>query len=186
MSHSVNIAGLLEDLLLLEHVAFGSSEFCNSNGFTSFEDTGYLEPLSPRTLMKGLVCGKLIAVAVRGRILLDHVNTKDAEALQRMEAHAVDGLQIAYDTRGEKRLTIRESFNKIIHAVQVSMSYAETEIGPSETHFWDGQIKLVGTYNKVGWSFQLVVADWAKAVRRLVMQLVKDDQLFMLGWDGGP
>ena len=185
MSHSVNLLGMLEDLLLLEHVAFGSNQFCESNGFTSFEETGYMQPMSPRTLMKGLVCEKLIAVAVKGRILLDLVNNNDKAALKRIERQAVIGLNIAYDTVGSKKLSIRDSFNKIIHALQVSMSYAETEEGLGNTHFWDGQVHLVGKHDRKEWSYQLVVAEWTKAVRRMITQFIQEDHLFMLGWDGG-
>ena len=176
---------MLEHLLVLEHLALGSKEFYRSNGVTSFEETGYMQPLSARTLLKGLICEKLIDVAIKGRILLEHVAENDPAALDRIQTQAVVALQITTDGKGDKRLSLRDSFNKIIHATQVSVSVAEGDVEPDNTHFWDGQVHLVGTKDKKEWSHWLRVADWAKAVRRLIMQLVREEKLFMLGWDGG-
>jgi hypothetical protein len=97
----------------------------------------------------------------------------------------VTALRISYDTRGSEILSLRESFNKIIHATQVSVDFAESETEPDNTYFWDGQVQLVGTFKGKEWSHQLCVADWAKAVRRMLMQLIKEEKLIMLGWDGG-
>ena len=185
MSHAVNLQAMLEHLLVLEHFALGSSEFFKSNGVTSFEETGYLQPLSARTLLKGLVCEKLIDVAMKGRILSEHVAITDSAAFERIQAQALTALRISYDTKGSETLSLRESFNKIIHATQVSISISESETEPGNTHFWDGQVHLIGTLRKSEWSHSLVVGDWAKAVRRLLMQLIREEQLAMLEWAGG-
>ena len=181
MSHSVNLQSLLEDLVLLEHFAYGSEEFCKSNGITSFEETGYMEPLSPRTLLRGVVCDKLISVAIKTRIILDHASV-DKVGLNRIESQATIGLQL---TAGSSPLTVRESLNKIIHALQVSIDFVVDEYEPSNTHYWDGRVLLEGTQNGKAWSYHLKVCDWVKAVRRALMQLIREERLGMLGWDGG-
>ena len=110
MSHAVNVQSMLEHLLVLEHIALGSNEFCKSNGIASFEETGYLQPLSARTLLKGLICEKMIDVAIKGRILLEHVSTNDIATLKRIQAHATMALRISHDAQEGETLSLRDSF----------------------------------------------------------------------------
>jgi hypothetical protein len=185
MSHAVNLQSIIEQLFLLEHIAYGSQKFCESYGISSFDEAGYQKPLSAWSLTKTLVCERIIDIAIKGRILLDHVEVVDTKAPKRLEEQAVTGLRITHNVKGQRTLSVRESFNKIIHATQVSVSLSANDTGSGDTHYWDGQIRLEGTRDKKPWVHQLVVADWAKAVRRIVIALEQDERLEMLGWDGG-
>ena len=190
MSHAIDTGALHEKLFVLEHLAFGSRGYCDSNGLDTFGATGYLEPLSPSSFTKSVVSTYTIEIAVRLRILLDHAYTLDKPSTKKLEDQATTGLRISYNQKqssnlGTSSLDLRETLNKVIHAEIVSVNLNPDNDGTSDTHYWDGQVQVEGVYNGKRWRHAIEIAPWCKACRRLLNALMRDDKLAGLGWNNG-
>ena len=188
MSHAIDTGALLEKIFVLEHLAFGSRSYCDTNGLNTFDSTGYLEPLSPSSLTKSVVSTYTIEIAVRLRILLDHAYAFDKPSTKSLEAQVTKGLRISYEQKGSSSqgpssLDLRETLNKIIHAEIVSVNLDPDNNGTSDVHYWDGQVQVEGELKRTRWRHAIEVAQWCKACRRLVIALADNDKLAGLGWN---
>jgi len=76
MSHELNLEGVLEKLILIQHFAYGSKEYCRERLIGSEKDIGNGEFDEYWTWAKGLISSYILECSVRVRVLLDTVSDK--------------------------------------------------------------------------------------------------------------
>lgn len=117
MSHLLDLEGIFEKLILLQHFAHGSEQYCRERLIGSECDAGDGELDSYWSWVKSLVSAYTLECSVRLRVLLDAVaDQPEANKIINIDAHARSGLVIGQVVDGKFELTLRETCNKIIHA----------------------------------------------------------------------
>jgi hypothetical protein len=175
MSHAIDIDGTTEKLFLLQHLAYGSEAYCRSEGMFSAEHLDYSKFQSPWGWTKAVVSNYLIECAVKLRMIQEYgAKRRDSCELAELDKAATLNLQIGRVLHGGFQLTLRESFNKIVHATNARMEFTSPGSSTDGVHCWDGMMHLVGEHHGKPWSMQLSVANWAKACLRYLD--LADDQ----------
>lgn len=186
MSHAIDIDGTAEKLFLLQHLAFGSEGYCRSEGVLSTQHTGYAESQSHWGWTKSIVSNYLIECAVKLRMIQEHCAKRlEVEELAALDQEATLALAIGHVHKGAFRLTLREACNKIVHATKVHVEFTAKDGSSDGLHYWDGQMYLFGELHGNEWSFQLEVANWAKASLRYIDIAQDQGLLDELGQDWG-
>jgi hypothetical protein len=184
MSHAIDIDGTAERLFILQHLAYGSKDYCTSEGILSLEHTGYAQFQSPWGWTKSVVSNYLIECSVKLRMVQEHCSKRrEADALSKLDQEATLALTIGYVHEGGFRLTLREACNKIVHATWVRMDFTAADGSTEGMHFWDGQSHLFGELQGNDWHLQLDVANWAKAGMRYIGLAQEEGLLDELGQD---
>jgi hypothetical protein len=184
MSHELNLESVLEKLVLIQHFAHGSKEYCRERLIGSEKDQGNAEFDEYWTWAKGLISSYILECSVRVRVLLDTVSDKpEAKEIAQIDKESISGLVIGNITKGRFDLSIRESCNKIIHAKKVSPVWATAVDNGVEFQYWSGAFNLVGTKGSDEWELTLHVASWAKAVEKFLTKIDSKDLIFYVGQD---
>jgi hypothetical protein len=167
MPHSLNIDGVSESLFLIQTLAHGSKSFCETHQIkwgeevaSEFQWDYYFGWL------KSLLCENLIKSSITLRMLQDIVTAQEQDGLDLslIEASAMFGLSLGTVSQGGFSLTLRESFNKIIHATDTLLVWEDS--GDSE--FWTGRIILTGRLRASEWKLELDVINFCIAANRFV------------------
>lgn len=184
MSHQLDLDGLLEKLVLLQHFSYGSKDYCRERLAGSEEDMGDKELDEYWGWVKGITSTYLIECAVRVRILLDIVTAQDHTAeVEVIDATARSGLVIGEPLEGKFELTLREVCNKIIHARNVIPVW-EVEIrGSEEFRYWSGSLQLAGKKSGREWRLVLHVAPWARSLQRFLEEAEAQELTRYIGQD---
>lgn len=184
MSHLLNLEAIYEKLILLQHFAHGSEEYCRERLAGSDFDTGDGELDAYWGWVKALVSGYTLECSVRLRVLLDVVASKpEANMIASMDAKARSGLKIGQVVDGNFELTLRETCNKVIHATKAIPVWSTGTEGDIEFKFWSGDYDLSGTKGKENWRLILHVAPWAKSVARFLDEAESAELTLYLGQD---
>jgi len=179
MSHSIDLDGILEKLVLLQHYSLGSKSYCEDRSVGSEKDIGDYELDKYWGWTKGIVSNFILECSIKQRVIQD--TFKDSESMfKTLDKNACEGLIIGEITKGNFELTLRESCNKIIHAVNVVPSW-NTE--NPEFHYWSGKYHLTGMYNKLEWKITLDIYQWAKAYEKFIELFESTDEFHDLGQD---
>src|SRR5215208_3165373 len=169
MSHELNLEGVIEKLVLLQHFAHGSKEYCRERLIGSEEDMGDEEFDEYWTWVKGLVSSYMLECSIRIRVLLDTVADKpEAKEIATIDATILSEVSIGQVTKGNFELSIRESCNEIIHAKKVAPIWATAIDNNIEFKYWSGDFSLSGIKGNNEWQLTLHVASWAKAVEEFL------------------
>lgn len=184
MSHQLNLEGVIEKLVLLQHFAHGSEQYCRERLAGSEQDQGDEALDEYWGWVKSLVSAYCLECSVRVRVLLDTVATKpEASNLVDLDFAACTDLTIGQVVEGEFELTIRETCNKIIHANKVIPVWATAIEGDIEFKYWSGDYDLSGIKGEETWRVILHIAPWAKSVERFLLEAKADNLTFYVGQD---
>lgn len=172
MSHELNLEGVIEKLVLLQHFAHGSKEYCRERLIGSEEDVGNGARDEYWVWAKGLVSSYMLECSIRIRVLLDTVTDKpEAKEIAVIDATVLSRINIGQITKGNFELSIRESCNKIIHAKKVAPIWATAVDNNIKFEYWSGDFSLSGAKGNNDWQLTLHVAAWAKAVEEFLSSL---------------
>lgn len=122
--------------------------------------------------LKSILCEHLIRSSITLRMFHDILKGYDQEGLD-LEAHqtlAVKELTLGTVHEGSFKLTLREAFNKIIHATDTQLDWIEDE----NYQWWSGKIWLFGTNRGAKWKLELDVEAFSIATNRLIESLGND------------
>jgi hypothetical protein len=184
MSHELNLESVIEKLVLLQHFAHGSKQYCRERLIGSEEDIGDAGFDEYWGWAKGLVSSYMLECSVRVRVLLDTVSDKpEAREIAKIDEEAISGLIIGDITKGNFDLSIRESCNKVIHAKTASPVWATAVEKGVEFQYWSGDFNLIGSKGKDEWHVTLHVASWAKAIEKFLTNIHLKDLIFYVGQD---
>jgi len=184
MSHQLDLEGVLEKLVIIQHFAHGSKEYCRERMIGSEKDQGNAEFDNYWMWAKGIISSYILECSVRVRVLLDTVSDKpEAQEITKIDTESVLGLSLGNVVKGNFDLSIRESCNKIIHAKKVVPVWATAIDKGIEFQYWSGDFNLSGTKGNDEWQITLHVASWAKAVERFLERIDSIDLTFYIGQD---
>lgn len=166
MSHQLGLEGVQEKLVLLEHFASGSREYCRTRLAGSEKDQGDGILDEYWGWVKTIVSSYLIECAVRARILQDTLRDKEAEQLARLDESCRADFNVGTIMSGEFESSLRETCNKIIHAKKAVPEWALDAEAGLEFRYWSGDYRLSGTKGDESWDLILHVAQWSRAMAR--------------------
>ncbi len=160
-------------MFLLQGIIHGSRTFCEKHQIKYREESrqdfdweyyfGWL---------KSILCKHLIKSSITLRMLQDILRDYDQEGLD-LDAHqkeAMEGLSLGIVHEGTFILTLREAFNKIIHATDTQLDWHDEE----NFQWWSGRVWLFGKQRGAGWKVELDVEAFAVATNRLIESLGND------------
>ena len=162
MSHLLDIENVFEKLILLQHFAHGSKQFCSEQLIGSEQDIGDGKIDEYWSWVKGIVSNYTLECSIRYRELLDTIRDNvQAEKIISLDHEVRSGLLLGQIVEGNFELTIRETCNKIIHARKVIPVWATGKTGDIEFRYWSGDLDLAGTKSRKNWRLILHTATWA-------------------------
>tara|TARA_B100000809_G_C15032996_1_gene492662 strand:+ start:97 stop:663 length:567 start_codon:yes stop_codon:yes gene_type:complete len=169
MPHLIDFDGLEQKLFVLQHICYGSRQFCGRielNRFAeAYEDYEWWEYTG---ILKSIVSNTIIESAVKIRMLQDFIKSDEQDInFNDLDEHSCDGVCIGSFIEGEGKLTLRESCNKIIHATEATMQWVNVKADNEESNeYWNGQYHLHGTHRGLAWHVELNVEAWCIAMIR--------------------
>jgi hypothetical protein len=175
---------VLEQLVLLQHFAHGSEQYCRERLIGSANDPGDGALDQYWGWVKGLVSAYTLECSVRLRVLLDAVAGKpEADMIASLDATARSGLVIGRVVDGKFELTLRETCNKIIHATKVIPVWTTDIERDVKFKYWSGKYDLSGTKGDESWRLILHVAPWARSIERFLSEAEATELTFYVGQD---
>jgi len=169
MPHVINIDGVSESLFILQSLAHASPSFCRAHN-VAWERAGEseLDWTYYFGWLKSLSCDRLIQVATKLRMLEDILKANDVELdFAELDATARKGIAIGSFERSKKVLTLRESWNKVIHATGTQLAWKKD----ADFEYWTGCVWLTGKRGVEDWKVALHVEPFCHAMVRYVREL---------------
>jgi hypothetical protein len=184
MSHQLDFDGMLEKLILLQHFAHGSKQFCHDRLIGSEYDIGDAAFDEYWGWVKGLVSAYTLECGTRFRVFLDSISEKmEKSKIIDLYTAARAELSIGQIVDGNFKLTLRETCNKIIHAKKVIPIWRTGMVDDIEFKYWSGQFDLSGTRGDESWQLLLDVAPWARNIERFLLEADSNELTLYLGQD---
>lgn len=184
MSHQLNLEGVAEKLILLQHFAYGSEQYCRERLIGSQYDAGDGALDEYRGWVKGLVSAYVLECSIRLRVLLDTIAGKpQAEIIDSLEAEARSGLVIGQIFDGKFQLTLGETYSKIIHAKKAIPVWSTGIEHGVEFKYWSGDYDLSGIKGHKSWRLFLHVAPWVRSAEHLLMKAESAELTLYVGQD---
>jgi len=184
MSHILNLEVVVENLVILQHFAAGSEQYCRDRLIGSENDIGDGAYDEYWSWIKGLVSAYTLESSIRLRVLLDSVADKpEADKIPNLDTDARSGLVIGKVIDGKFKLTLRETCNKIIHAKKVIPVWLTGIERGIEFKYWSGDYDLSGTKGKESWRLLLHVGGWARCVERFLAKAESAELTSYVGQD---
>jgi hypothetical protein len=175
MTHSLDFAGVDEKLFLLQQLILASQPYCRiSNICQGSYPYGDDDWNDYNHKIKPVVCGYLIEIAAKVRILEDTSRPHARPStFVRANRYATEDIPLGTIHRGNFDLTVREACNKIIHATRVELDWITRNSKSSDryTH-WTGKVHLHGERGKDSWHLELDVHGWTVAVDTYIEEII--------------
>lgn len=168
MPHLIDFDGLERKLFLLQHVAYGSPHFCETIKLSRDGCNGDYEWWEYTGLLKSFVSNATIESAIKVRMLQDYIKADEHEVdLIELDSRVREGLSIGHFIDDNQELSLRESCNKIVHATEATLQWAEDEkMKKYSFEFWNGKYSLWGEHNQNMWKIELCIISWCTAMIR--------------------
>ncbi len=179
MSHAIDIDGVHEKLFVLRNLVFASRSYASEENIASDIDYGYGFFDDYWGYLKVILSNYIIEVSVKMRMIQEHCGND--EDLTEFEIDALNGMSIGAIKEGKFDLTLRESFNKVIHSKRATIEFIDDESGKFK--YWDGNFNLYGFRGKEEWHLELSVGCWAKSVASYLTALEDNEKTINLGQD---
>lgn len=169
MPHLIDFDSVEERLFVLQHLCYGSRQFCEHYSISrESEALGDYEWWEYYGFLKTIVSTTMIEAAVKLRMVQDFIRSADAEVdLDLLDREAVTGLHIGAFMVGTGSLTLRESCNKLVHATEAKLLWAEHVAASTPVEYWSGTFHLWGSKAGSPWQVELLVPAWCTAMIRL-------------------
>ncbi len=176
MPHIIDIDGMYEELFVLSNLCYASPHFCKSHDIGRLCEEKEYDWHYYFGHLKALVSKTLIHCSISLRVLQDFLKNNEDVDFASLDNDARDSLVLGVFTRGSGNLTLREACNKIIHAIEFTLSWQDLEVNASgETpEFWDGKVILQGERDGKEWQIHLNVLSFCTATHRFLKALEDD------------
>lgn len=185
MSHQLDLDGVLEKLILLQHLAHGSEQYCRQRLIGSEQDVGDEEFDEYWAWVKSIVSIYTLECSIRVRVLLDTIGRKaEEEIVTKLKATPSAGMEIGQVIEGTFDLSLRETYNKIIHATGVMPVWTTGFADEIEFKYWSGRFEFGGTKDSKKWRLRLHIAPWARSVEQFIVEADKAEATMYVGQDG--
>ncbi len=187
MSHQLDIDGILEKLVLLQHFAAGSRAYCVDRLIGSEIDQGDGELDEYWGWTKGIVCAYALECSIKFQVLQDSTTGQvERERFDALDAKSRAGLNLGAVTLGSFDLTLRELSNKIIHATRVIPEWENSIADGVQFKFWRGTLSLSGDRGGQPWGLQLNIVSWARGMQRFLSDSESEEAFRYVGQDWFP
>lgn len=161
MSHRLDVEDISQKALLLNNLSLSSWEYCRRYGCTR----DYINRLDR------LVGKYIVETSIYCRIIDDILRDRDKHKEDWYEDLYVD-VQSIGQMDGSSDLSLRQSFNKIIHAEEVTIGMrvfrnedeGEDKSKSRRVRHWSGLLVLNGRQEE-GWTVWLKVEPWTQLVQ---------------------
>lgn len=166
MPHVFDIDGINNDLFILMHLSKGSGAVCNELKI-KYTDEGYDQINEYRGILKMYVSQIMVSVAIKLRLISGVGVDDDPDfRIDNLSTRACEDLQIGNIIKGNFKLNLRQSCNKLVHATDTQMVW-DAEYKEEKMERWTGKYILMGKYNKDEWVLEIDVFNWCLAMRNL-------------------
>lgn len=169
MPHNVDIDGIHKSLFLLQNLCHASRSYCATHRIHRYSEAE--EPFDwnyYRGWLKFLVCEHLIQCSTRLRIIQDMLREHTADLdFSAIDTAARAGLDMGSFHVGTDALTLREACNKIIHATDVTLDWADGDTA-EQFEYWTGSLWLHGTKGRNEWKVELKIPSLCTGLSRLL------------------
>ena len=182
MSHSIDLDGISEKLILLQHYSLGSKKYCEERFIGGAKDTGNYELDKYWSWTKGIVSNYILECSIKLRVIQDTFR-KSSQELKLFDGKACKNLTIGIITTGNFKLNLRETSNKIIPALNVKPIWIIVKTEKSDFQYWTGEFELSGNHNGKDWVIKLNVYEWAKAFENFIELFESSELEYELGQD---
>ncbi len=167
MTHSLDFTSVSEKLFLIQQLVAASRDYCKTGEVGRRIDRygeGAWSDYSSR--LRQLVSSYSIECAVKARMLQDTLAGTEDLNFSELDATAREGSDLGKVHVGSFELTVRESCNKIIHATNVELGWAETRFRNPHRRieYWDGTCHLRGKLGKSPWHVELNMTERADSL----------------------
>ena len=108
----------------------------------------------------------MIEIAAKVRILQDSMSGKIRPSVfERADKYALEDISLGKVHAGDFKLSVRESCNKIIHAMRVELDWVtrNRKTQSAYTH-WSGAVNLFGVKAGKSWQLELDATAWCVSV----------------------
>ncbi|WP_411564213.1 hypothetical protein [Pseudomonas shirazensis] len=168
MPHLIDFDGLEQNLFILQHLTYGSKEFCTKNKINrDAEEFIDYEWWQYAGLLKSIASNTIIESAIKVRILQDFVKKESNDIdLTVLDKEACSNLSIGTVSKCNFTLTLRESCNKIVHATEAKMRWSNTSSSADALEYWNGIYVLWGENRGQEWQVELNIEAWCIAMIR--------------------
>lgn len=190
MAHRIDIDSIHQNAFVLLNICYAAKTFAQNHDLASYEDAEAINGPYYVGWLKFTLSEKLIDVAIKTRVLLDIVRAEEARYREHGEVYVIDSrtldkevteqYNIGFFVGADEEVSIRESCNKIIHALDIRPTLErgddehtldeESEV-KREWLYWDGALDLSGTKGREDWVFTLHVSDFCQALEEFVRQI---------------
>ncbi len=190
MAHRVDLDSIHQNVFILLNICYAAKAFAQSHDLSSYEEMDPINGPFYVGWLKFTLSEKLIDLAIKTRILLDLVREEEARYKETGEAYVIDSraldseiaekYNIGFFVGSDNEVSIRESCNKIIHALEIrpilergddERVLDEKSEQKREWLYWGGVLDLSGTRGKEKWAFTLHVSVFCRALEEFVQQI---------------
>jgi hypothetical protein len=157
-------------MFLLQILICGSENYCSEYGLSSDnedEERGWQHYFGH---LKSIISSTLIETSISCRILSDSIeNNCEGFDIKKLLVSAIGDLCLGEILNGKVTLNLRESFNKIVHATEMTLAYDNQENDKNTPYeYWNGFVELEGSFKNASWLISLDVFSWSKAVQNFM------------------
>lgn len=167
MAHRFDLYGVSEKLFMLRQLVCASRAYCKDEGLYKGSAHYPCDDWNDyESRLKRLVSSSLIEIAAKARVLEDTLKGEIKASSLRDAAEVTRNLRIGEVIAGAFELTVRESCNKILHAVRADMLRNNSKVSSPyrQYSYWTGIYQLAGAKGGRAWCVNINVAEWAVAI----------------------
>lgn len=161
-------------MFILQMLVCGSENYCSHYALAMDVDGGNFGWDHYFFRLKGIVSEIVIETSIKARMLADFIDKNyeyfEVESRKLLEESLGDH-HLGYVLEGKVDLNLREAFNKIVHATEMTLAYdsQEGESGPYQT--WTGTIELEGSYRSKDWLVGIELFRWSRSVQQFIHRI---------------
>lgn len=175
MSHNLDLVGLSDKLFFLRHLIAGNKEFSRrEQQYQGTQDAPSEDWGNYAARLHKVVSNDLIEIAAKMRVIQDTAAAQVSSGyLRSLDVECMERNRLGTVLEGDVDLTLRESCNKIIHAIRFDLVFQNARSGTPRylyTH-WNGICQLAGSHSRRKWRIALDVYKWADAMDYFLLDL---------------
>lgn len=167
MTHSFNFSEVSEKLFVLQQLQAASREYCRNSGICQgshpYGDDDWNDY---EHKIKPIVSGYMIEIAAKMRIFQDSMSGQILPSVfERADKYAIEDIPLGKVHAGNFNLDVRESCNKIIHALRVELGWTTRNRKSDNAYtYWSGAVNLFGVKANAPWHLELDASTWCTSI----------------------
>lgn len=177
MSFHFSSESLYENIFLLQMLVCGSEDYCSEFSIRSDRYENRREWTDYHVRLKSKVSTLVIETSIKSRMLADfidrqtYIKTKKSNELLQL---ACDNSELGYVLEGDINFTLRESFNKIVHATEANLVWDRQTGDNGDYQTWNGVIEMSGWHQGKKWAIGIYIFEWSKNVKTFIAKVERE------------